>query len=90
MQEISLLFLINLFLEVRKHGNSGKHMSGAERSMLSGFQEAAQKIQGKDANALAPFYLFYDTVHSFLDSSIRNVIYLLVNSSATVFVVRRG
>ena len=68
------IVLQKVFLEVRKHGNSGKHMSGAERSMLSGFQEAAQKIQGKDANALAPFYLFYDTVHSFLDSSIRNVI----------------
>ena len=68
------IVLQKVFLEVRKHGNSGKHMSGAERSMLSGFQEAAQKIQGKDTNALAPFYLFYDTVHSFLDSSIRNVI----------------
>ena len=68
------IVLQKVFLEVRKHGNSGKHMSGAERSMLSGFQEAAQKIQNKDENALAPFYLFYDTVHSFLDSSIRNVI----------------
>ena len=42
--------------------------------MLSGFQEAAQKIQDKDEYALAPFYLFYDTVHTFLDSSIRRVI----------------
>lgn len=42
--------------------------------MLSGFQEAAQKIQEKDEYALAPFYLFYDTVHSFLDSAIRRVI----------------
>ena len=42
--------------------------------MLSGFQEAAQKVQDKDENALLPFYLFYDTVHTFLESAIRRVI----------------
>jgi hypothetical protein len=63
-----------VFSEIRKHGNSGKHLSGGERSMLSGFQEAAQKIETKDEYALVPFYLFYDTVHTFLDSSIRRVI----------------
>lgn len=62
------------FVEIRKHGNSGKHMSGVERSMLSGFQEAAQKIQMRDEYALTPFFYFYDTVHTFLDSSIRRVI----------------
>ena len=60
--------------EIRKHGNSGKHLSGGERSMLSGFQEAAQKIQEKDEYALVPFFRFYDTVHTFLDGSIRRVI----------------
>lgn len=60
--------------EIRKHGNSGKHLSGGERSMLSGFQEAAQKVQDKDENTLVPFYLFYDTVHTFLESAIRRVI----------------
>ena len=60
--------------EIRKHGNSGKHLSGGERSMLSGFQEAAQKLQHRDEHALVPFYLFYDTVHTFLESSIRRVI----------------
>lgn len=68
------ILMQKVFAEIRKHGNSGKHLSGGERSMLSGFQEAAQKIQDKDEYALAPFYLFYDTVHTFLDSSIRNVI----------------
>lgn len=63
-----------VFAEIRKHGNSGKHLSGGERSMLSGFQEAAQKIQDKDEYALIPFFRFYDTVHSFLDGSIRRVI----------------
>ena len=65
-----LIIMQKVFAEIRKHGNSGKHLSGGERSMLSGFQEAAQKIQEKDEYALAPFYLFYDTVHTFLDSAI--------------------
>lgn len=64
----------NVLAEIRKHGNSGKHLSGGERSMLSGFQEAAQAIQDRDEFALMPFYLFYDTVHTFLESSIRRVI----------------
>lgn len=63
-----------VFAEIRKHGNSGKHLSGGERSMLSGFQEAAKKIQEQDENSLVPFYRFYDTVHTFLDSGIRRVI----------------
>lgn len=68
------ILMQKVFAEIRKHGNSGKHLSGGERSMLSGFQEAAQKIEDKDERALAPFYLFYDTVHTFLDSTIRQVI----------------
>ena len=68
------IIMQKVFSEIRKHGNSGKHLSGGERSMLSGFQEAAQKIEHKDEYALAPFYLFYDTVHTFLDSTIRRVI----------------
>ena len=63
-----------VFAEIRKHGNSGKHLSGGERSMLSGFQEAAQQIQQQDEYALVPFFRFYDTVHTFLDGSIRRVI----------------
>ena len=68
------ILMQKVFSEIRKHGNAGKHLSGGERSMLSGFQEAAQKIEGKDEYALAPFYLFYDTVHTFLDGAIRRVI----------------
>ena len=68
------ILMQKVFTEIRKHGNSGKHLSGGERSMLSGFQEAAQELEAKDEYALAPFYLFYDTVHTFLDSSIRRVI----------------
>lgn len=68
------IIIQKVLAEIRKHGNSGKHLSGGERSMLSGFQEAAQKVQDKDENALVPFSLFYDTVHTFLESSIRRVI----------------
>ncbi|MGI6548409.1 MAG: BREX system P-loop protein BrxC [Syntrophomonadales bacterium] len=68
------IIIQKVLAEIRKHGNSGKHLSGGERSMLSGFQEAAQKVQGKDENAIVPFSLFYDTAHTFLESPIRRVI----------------
>ncbi len=68
------IIMQKVFAEIRKHGNSGKHLSGGERSMLSGFQEAAQKIQERNEYALVPFFRFYDTVHTFLDGSIRRVI----------------
>jgi hypothetical protein len=68
------IIIQKVLAEIRKHGNSGKHLSGGERSMLSGFQEAAQKVQDKDENALVPFSAFYDTVHTFLESPIRRVI----------------
>ena len=68
------IIIQKVLAEIRKHGNSGKHLSGGERSMLSGFQEATQKVQGRDENALVPFSQFYDTVHTFLESPIRRVI----------------
>lgn len=75
------IIIQKVLAEIRKHGNSGKHLSGGERSMLSGFQEAAQKAQGKDENTLVPFSQFYDTVHTFLESSIRRVIDRAQNAS---------
>jgi hypothetical protein len=68
------IIIQKVLVEIRKHGNSGKHLSGGERSMLSGFQEAAQRVQSKDENAIVPFSQFYDTVHTFLESPIRRVI----------------
>jgi len=68
------IIMQKVFNEIRKHGNAGKHFSGGERSMLSGFQEAAQKVQDRDEYTLVPFFHFYDTVHTFLDGSIRRVI----------------
>ena len=63
-----------VFEQIRKNGNSGRHLSGGERSMLSGFMEAARSVGDRDENALVPFYLFYETVQTYLDGSIRRVI----------------
>lgn len=68
------ILMQRVFNEIRKHGNAGSHHSDGERSMLSGFQETAQKVQLQDEWTLVPFFMFYDTLHSFLDSSIRRVI----------------
>lgn len=68
------LLLQKAFAAIRRHGNAGQHHSGGERSMLSAFQETAQRLQERDEYALAPFFHFYDSVHGFLDSSIRQVI----------------
>ena len=61
-------------IKIRQHGNAGQHQSSGERSMLSGFQEVAQKLNERDENAIVPFYMFYDTVNTFLESTIRQVI----------------
>lgn len=59
---------------LRTHGFSGKSLSQGERSMLSGFQEAAQAVKGSDEYALVPFWRFYDTLGTFLEHYIRQVI----------------
>ncbi|MDO4443489.1 MAG: BREX system P-loop protein BrxC [Slackia sp.] len=64
----------NVLKEIRRHGNSGKHLSGGERSMLSGFQESAQAVAGCGTDALVPFWRFYDTLAEFLEHDIRRVI----------------
>lgn len=64
----------NVLAEIRRHGNAGKHLSGGERSMLSGFQESAQRVQGRELGALVPFWRFYDTLEAFLEHDIRQVL----------------
>lgn len=68
------ILIQKVMAEARKHGNTGKHMSGGERSMLSGYQEVAQHISAEDENAMAPFYMFYESVHQFLEGAIKRVI----------------
>lgn len=66
--------LQKVLVEIRNHGNSGKHISGGERSMLNSFQEVAKKLQSQETDTLVPFHLFYDTIQTILDSPIRRVI----------------
>lgn len=77
------LLIQKIFSEIRKHGNAGKHYSGAERSMLDGFQIAVKKIQTGDEYNLAPLFSFYDSIHEFLDGSIRRVIERCANAAAS-------
>ena len=63
-----------IYKQVRLHGNSGKNLSGGERSMLSGFQVSAQAIEDSDTSALVPLWRFYDTLARDLDHGIRQVI----------------
>lgn len=64
----------DIFAKLRRHGSAGRHLSGGERSLLSGFQEAAQALEDRDETALAPFYLFYDTLKPYLEDAGRRVI----------------
>lgn len=62
------------YTEIRSHENAGFNMSDGARSMLSGFQESAKKMQNGNEHTLIPFWCFYDTIHSALNSTIRRVI----------------
>lgn len=66
--------LQKVFSGIRKHGSSGKHLAEGERSLLSAFQESAQAYREKSLGTLVPFYLFYQSIETFLDGSIRRVI----------------
>lgn len=66
--------LQNVMNALRNQGHSGKHLSSGERSMLSGFQEAAQAVEELDEHALVPFWRFYDATESFLEHYHRQVI----------------
>ena len=68
------IIMQDVFNEIRKHGHTGKFHSHGERSMLNGFQESAQAVQNSDEFTLVPLYVFYDTIHSSLDTSVRSVI----------------
>lgn len=59
---------------IRKHGSSGKHTSGRERSLLSGFQESAQAVMDGDEQTLVPYWRFYDSLNTQLEGYIRGVV----------------
>lgn len=66
--------LQKVFTGVRIHGASGKHLAEGERSLLSAFQESAIRFADEEEGVLVPFSAFYETIETFLDSSIRTVI----------------
>lgn len=66
--------LQSVFEQVRKHGNSGKHLSEGERSMLSAFKESALLYKENDEGTLIPFDIFYESIVEFLNPTITRVI----------------
>lgn len=63
----------SVFKEIRKRGAAGKHFSDAERSMLTAFREAAQKVQDRGDYAIVPLFQFFDAAHAFSDESARRI-----------------
>lgn len=66
--------LQRMFEEIRKHASSGQHLSEGERSMLSAIQETLIKFKNYKNEILIPFYMFYESIESFLVSTVRRVI----------------
>ncbi|MCR1973065.1 BREX system P-loop protein BrxC [Clostridium sporogenes] len=66
--------LQSVFEQVRKHGNSGKHLSEGERSMLSAFKESVQIYGDNEEGILIPFDIFYESIVEFLNPTITRVI----------------
>lgn len=64
----------SVFESIRKAGATGLHLARGERSMLDAFQMGAKSIAGEEIGKLVPFYLFYPSVESFLDTSVAKTI----------------
>lgn len=74
--------LQSVFEQVRKHGNSGKHLSKGERSMLEAFQKSAEDYLNQSGEVLIPFDAFYETISQFLNPTITRVIIRASNNPA--------
>jgi hypothetical protein len=64
----------SVFESIRKAGATGLHLARGERSMLDAFQMGAKSIAGEQIGRLVPFYAFYPSVESFLDTSVKRTI----------------
>ena len=51
-----------------------KHLARGERSMLDAFQSAAKQVAGEAVGVLVPFWRFYPSIESFLDTSVKKTI----------------
>ena len=63
-----------VFESIRKMGVAGSHLARGERSLISAFQDASKKYQDYDLGILVPFNTFYESIESFIFSSIRSTI----------------
>ncbi|MCY0908775.1 MAG: BREX system P-loop protein BrxC [Sulfobacillus thermotolerans] len=66
--------LQDVFEKIRVQGEAGKHLAHGERSLLNAFQEAVDALGDEPMGHLVPMSAFYETIESFLDSSIKNTI----------------
>ena len=71
--------LIQIYEGISKSGLGGMHISRGARSMLSTFQSAILNIKDKEIGALVPLHVFYDSIESFLDTSVITTIRQSVN-----------
>ena len=63
-----------VFEAIRKAGATGLHLSRGERSILDAFQSAAKQVAGSGVGVLVPFWRFYPSIESFLDTSVKRTI----------------
>ncbi len=63
-----------VFEAIRKAGATGLHLSRGERSILDAFQSAAKQVAGEEVGVLVPFWRFYPSIESFLDTSVKRTI----------------
>jgi len=68
------LLLQKVFEVIRKAGATGLHLSRGERSILDAFQSAGQAMAGCELGVLVPFYRFYPSIDSFLDTAVKRTI----------------
>jgi hypothetical protein len=63
-----------VFEAIRKAGATGLHLSRGERSILDAFQSAAKQVAATGVGVLVPFWRFYPSIESFLDTSVKRTI----------------
>jgi len=66
--------LQRIFESIRKAGATGVHLAQGERSLLDAFQHAAKTVSDQKLGVLVPLYLFYPSIESFLDSTVKRTI----------------
>jgi len=66
--------LQKIFESIRKAGATGLHLAQGERSLLDAFQYAGKAVAQKEIGVSVPLFLFYPSIESFLDTSVKRTI----------------